>query len=278
MIHNIPLEALDEILRLGAKSMIAHQRNYPEGYRLQLSYLIWLWFENNASEYVQNAANEYDSQNSKISGEYFSFFNAFLRTSKLFCILPLILYSSAKNTYIFGLAKFNFIASFIVLISALSATAQKYAYVDSDYILSNIPEYKSAQAQVDNLSVQWQKEIEVKYSEIDKLYKAFQAEQILLTEDMKKKRETEIITKEKEVKELQKSKFGVDGELFKKRQDLVKPIQDKVYNAIKDMAVKGTYAVVFDKASGTTMLYTNPKYDKSDLILTNMGYKKGSTK
>ncbi len=171
-----------------------------------------------------------------------------------------------------------FIASFIVLISALSATAQKYAYVDSDYILSNIPEYKSAQAQVDNLSVQWQKEIEVKYSEIDKLYKAFQAEQILLTEDMKKRRETEIITKEKEVKELQKSKFGVDGELFKKRQDLVKPIQDKVYNAIKDMAVKGTYAVVFDKASGTTMLYTNPKYDKSDLILTNMGYKKGSTK
>jgi outer membrane protein len=171
-----------------------------------------------------------------------------------------------------------FIASFIVLVSALSATAQKYAYVDSDYILSNIPEYKSAQAQVDNLSVQWQKEIEVKYSEIDKLYKAFQAEQILLTEDMKKKRETEIITKEKEVKELQKSKFGVDGELFKKRQDLVKPIQDKVYNAIKDMAVKGTYAVVFDKASGTTMLYTNPKYDKSDLILTNMGYKKGSTK
>ena len=171
-----------------------------------------------------------------------------------------------------------FIVSSIVLMSALTASAQKYAYVDSDYILSNIPEYKSAQQQVDNLSVQWQKEIEVKYGEIDKLYKAFQAEQILLTEDMKKKRETEIITKEKEAKELQKSKFGVDGELFKKRQDLVKPIQDKVYNAIKDMAVKGTYAVVFDKASGTTMLYTNPKYDKSDLILTNMGYKKGSTK
>jgi outer membrane protein len=170
------------------------------------------------------------------------------------------------------------IVTSIVLIAALTASAQKYAYVDSDYILSNIPEYKSAQAQVDNLSVQWQKEIEVKYSEIDKLYKAFQAEQILLTDDMKKKRETEIITKEKEVKELQKSKFGVDGELFKKRQDLVKPIQDKVYNAIKDMAVKSTYAVVFDKASGTTMLYTNPKYDKSDLVLTNMGYKKGSTK
>jgi outer membrane protein len=170
------------------------------------------------------------------------------------------------------------IVTSIMICSALSASAQKYAYVDSDYILSNIPEYKSAQAQVDNLSVQWQKEIETKYVEIDKLYKAFQAEQILLTEDMKKKRETEIITKEKEVKELQKSKFGVDGELFKKRQDLVKPIQDKVYNAIKALAEKSTYAVVFDKASGTTMLYTNPKYDKSDLILSNMGYKKGTTK
>ena len=169
------------------------------------------------------------------------------------------------------------IASGIILLTFISASAQKYAYVDSDYILSNIPEYKSAQQQIDNLSVQWQKEIEVKYSEIDKLYKAFQAEQILLTDDMKKKRETEIIAKEKEVKELQKSKFGVDGELFKKRQDLVKPIQDKVYNAIKALAEKSTYAVVFDKASGTTMLYTNPKYDKSDLILSNLGYKKSSS-
>jgi outer membrane protein len=170
------------------------------------------------------------------------------------------------------------ITSAVVFISVIGAYAQKYAYVDTDYILSNIPEYKSAQSQIDNLSVQWQKEIETKYGEIDKLYKAFQAEQILLTEDMKKKRETEIITKEKEVKELQKSKFGVDGELFKKRQELVKPIQDKVYNAIKALAEKSTYAVVFDKASGTTMLYTNHKYDKSDLILTNMGYKKGATK
>jgi outer membrane protein len=158
----------------------------------------------------------------------------------------------------------------------VSAFAQKYAYIDSDYILSNIPDYKSAQQQVDNLSVQWQKEIEIKYGEIDKLYKAFQAEQILLTEEMKKKRETEIIAKEKEVKELQKSRFGVDGELFKKRQELIKPIQDKVYNAIKAMAEKGTYAVVFDKSSGTTMMYTNPKYDKSDAILMDLGYKKGS--
>ena len=93
---------------------------------------------------------------------------------------------------------------------------------------------------------------------------------------MKKKRENEIIVKEKEVKELQKARFGVDGELFKKRQELVKPIQDKVYNAIKQLAEKGTYAVIFDKASGATLLYTNPKFDKSDDILLSLGYKKGS--
>lgn len=156
------------------------------------------------------------------------------------------------------------------------AKAQKYAYVDTEYILQNIPDYKSAQGQIDNLSTQWQKEIEAKYAEIDKLYKAFQAEQILLTEEMKRKRENEIIAKEKEVKELQKARFGVDGELFKKRQELIKPIQDKVYNAIKALAEKGSYAVIFDKSSGASLLYTNPKFDKSDEILLAMGYKKGS--
>ncbi|MEY4111397.1 MAG: hypothetical protein RLZZ46_1753 [Bacteroidota bacterium] len=174
--------------------------------------------------------------------------------------------------------KFIFAITFLVisLVAPISVLAQKYAYVDTDYILNNIPDYKSAQQQVDNLSVQWQKEIEAKYAEIDKMYKAFQAEQILLTEEMKKKRENEIIVKEKEVKELQKSRFGVDGELFKKRQELIKPVQDKVYNAIKQLAEKGTYAVIFDKASGATLLYTNPKFDKSDDILLSLGYKKGS--
>jgi outer membrane protein len=158
---------------------------------------------------------------------------------------------------------------------SLGAIAQKYAFVDTEYILANIPEYKSAQSQVDNISVSWQKEIEAKYAEIDKMYKAFQAESILLTEDMKKKRENEIITKEKEAKDLQKQRFGVDGDLYKKRQELVKPVQDKIYNAIKALAVKGTYAVIFDKSSDLSMLYTNPKFDKSDEILLSMGYKKG---
>ena len=163
----------------------------------------------------------------------------------------------------------------ILLATALFSRAQKYAYIDSDYILANTPEYKSAQTQIDNISVQWQKEVEAKYAEIDKLYKAFQAEEVLLTDDMKKKRESEIVAKEKEAKDLQKQHFGVDGDLFKKRQELVKPIQDKIYNAVKAIAEKGTYAVIFDKSSDLSMLYASPKYDKSDDVLDAMGLKKG---
>lgn len=162
---------------------------------------------------------------------------------------------------------------FLIVCSASFTKAQKYAYVESEFILSNIPEYKAAQQEIDKISVEWQKEIESKYAEIDKLYKSYQAEQILLTEEMKKKKEAEIVNKEKEAKDLQKQKFGVDGELFKKRQELVKPIQDKVYNAIKQLAEKGNYAVIFDKSSDLTMLYTNPKYDKSAEILESMGIK-----
>ena len=165
--------------------------------------------------------------------------------------------------------------SFVLTASALTF-AQKFAYVDTDYILGQIPEYKAAQAELDKTSVQWQKEIEAKYAEIDKMYKAYQAEQILLTEDMKKKREGDIVSKEKEAKELQKQRFGVDGELFKKRQELVKPIQDKVYNAVKSVAEKGGYSILFDKASDMTMLYSSPKLDKSNDVLEQMGYKAGA--
>ena len=154
--------------------------------------------------------------------------------------------------------------------------AQKYAYVDTKYILENISEYKASQQQLDQLSLNWQKEIEAKYAIIDKLYKDYQAEQILLTEEMKRKREAEITTKEKEVKEFQKQKFGYDGELFKKKQELVKPIQDKIYNAVKKLATEQSYAVIFDKSSELIMLYTNSKYDKSDDILNAMGYKAGA--
>lgn len=152
--------------------------------------------------------------------------------------------------------------------------AAKFGYVDTDYILSQIPEYKAAQAELDKTSVQWQKEIEGKYSEVDKLYKAYQADAILLTDEMKKKRENEIVNKEKEVKDLQKSRFGVDGELFKKRQELVKPIQDKVYNAIKTVAEKAGLGFILDKSGQVSILYANSKYDKSDDVLVYLGYKK----
>lgn len=165
-----------------------------------------------------------------------------------------------------------FLTSLLVAFIGYCSMAQKYAFVDTDYILDNIPEYADAQTQLDELSVQWQKEIETKFTEIDKLYKAFQSESVLLPEDMKKKREDDIIKKEKDAKDLQKKRFGKDGDLFKKRQELVKPIQDKVYTAIEGIAADDNYAVVFDKANNATLIYTNPKYDISEQVLDKMGY------
>jgi outer membrane protein len=161
-----------------------------------------------------------------------------------------------------------------IIFISMTSVAQKTGFVDTDYILSRIPEYKAAQAEIDKTSVDWQKEIELKYGEIDKLYKIYKAESVLLTDDMKKKRENEIINKEKEAKELQKSRFGVDGELFKKRMELVKPIQDKVFNAVKQVAEKSGLAFIFDKAGQVSLLYSNSKYDKSEDVLTFMGYNK----
>jgi len=153
-----------------------------------------------------------------------------------------------------------------------SISAQKYAYIDSEYILKNVPEYQDAQNQLDELSEKWQKEIEVKFVEIDNLYKKYQADVVLLPADMKKKREDEIINMEKEVKSYQNQKFGSDGELFQKRQELIKPIQDKVYNALEEIAKSKNYAFVFDKASSSTIMYSDAKYDISDDVLDELGY------
>ncbi len=161
----------------------------------------------------------------------------------------------------------------IVLLTSGLGWGQKYAFVDTEYILSNIPSYKAAQDKLDKISKQWEQEISDKYAEIDKLYKAYQNEVVLLTPEMKKKRENEIVGKEQSAKDLQKKYFGPQGDLFKKREELVKPIQDEVYNAVKEMAVEGNYAVVFDTSSGPMFLYTNPRYDLSDQILKKMGYK-----
>jgi outer membrane protein len=170
------------------------------------------------------------------------------------------------------------VLSLILFFSGIGfLSAQKFAYVDTQYILENLPDYKSAQQQLDRISIQWQKEIEAKFAEIDKMYNDFQAESILLTDDMKRKREEEIIDKEKEAKELQKQRFGKGGDLLQKRQDLIKPVQDKIYNAIKEIATQKNYAVVFDKSSDLTMLFTNPKYDISDQVLESMGFTPGKS-
>jgi outer membrane protein len=151
------------------------------------------------------------------------------------------------------------------------AQAQKFAYVDTEYILDNIPEFTEAQAQLDEISSVWQKEIDTKFTEVDKMYKDYQVQSVLLPDDMKKKKEQEIVDKEKEAKNLQRTRFGKDGDLFKKRQELVKPIQEKIYNAIQEIATNSNYAIIFDKGGSLTMMYANPKYDISDEVLDNLG-------
>ena len=153
--------------------------------------------------------------------------------------------------------------------------AQKFAYVDSKYILSHMPEYVAAQKEVNELSAEWQAQVEQKYTAIEQLEKSFQAEKILLTDEMKKKREADINERRDEVKQFQKSKFGVDGDLFKKREELVAPIQEQIFQAIEDIASQSQYMVVFDKANHSNMLYTNPKHDISDKVLKKMGLKPG---
>ncbi|HQG63614.1 MAG TPA: OmpH family outer membrane protein, partial [Bacteroidales bacterium] len=137
----------------------------------------------------------------------------------------------------------------------------------------NIPAFTTAQEQLDKLSQQWEKEVADGYAVVEKMYKAYQNEAPLLSQEMKTKREEAIINKEKEMKDLQNKYFGMEGELFKKREELVKPIQDEILKAIKDIAVEGSYAVIFDSAAGGNVLFANPKFDISDQILEKLGYK-----
>ncbi|NOR88587.1 MAG: OmpH family outer membrane protein [Bacteroidales bacterium] len=174
------------------------------------------------------------------------------------------------KTFTINLSRVLLLAMVMLFVS--NASAQKYAYIDSDYILKNVPEYQDAQNQLDELSEKWQKEIEVKFNEIDALYKKYQADVVLLPADMKKKREDEIINIEKEVKQFQQEKFGQEGQLFQKRQELIKPIQDKIYNALEEIATSKNYAFIFDRSNGASIMYANPKFDISDDVLDELGY------
>ena len=160
----------------------------------------------------------------------------------------------------------------MVILTPAFALAQKYAFVDTDYIRKNIPAFNTAQEQLDKLSKQWEKEVADGYAVVEQMYKTYQNEAVLLSQDMKAKREEAIINKEKEIKELQNKYFGMEGELFKKREELIKPVQDDILKAIKAIAVEGSYAVIFDTASGGNILFANPKYDLSDQVLEKLGF------
>lgn len=151
--------------------------------------------------------------------------------------------------------------------------SQRFAYVDSDYILNNIPEYLAAQEQLDKLAEEWQKIIEARYEDVEALYRNYQQERVLMSDEMRRKREDEIVQKEAEAAELQTRYFGPEGELYQNQEELIRPIQDRVYKVVEEMANDGNFAVIFDTANSPTMLYTNPRNDLSDDVLERLGYR-----
>ena len=161
----------------------------------------------------------------------------------------------------------------IICLFAFSAHAQRYAVIDSKYILDKIPEYKEAQTRLDQFSALWQQELDQKQAALDKMFKDFDAEQVMLPDNLKKKREDELFNKEKELRDLQRKRFVFDGDLFKKRQELVKPIQDRVYNAVQKLATDKQYDFILDKSEGITVIFADPKLDKSEDVLKNLGIK-----
>lgn len=165
------------------------------------------------------------------------------------------------------------VALFMMLgISTVKAQGnQKIAYVDTDYILKNIPEYGDAQEEVNQMSLKWEKEIKAKRNKLDQLKREYQTESVLLSDDQKRKKEEAIAAKEQELAELQMQYFGPEGELFAKRVELVQPIQEKIYNAINQVALVKNYSFVFDKAAGTAILFCNDKFDISDDVLDEIG-------
>lgn len=157
-----------------------------------------------------------------------------------------------------------------IVVLAATSYAQRYAIIDTRYILSKLSEYSDAQKKLDAFSLQWQKEIDDKQALLDQMYRNYEAEKIMLSEELLKKREDDLFNKEKEVRDLQKKRFGFEGDLFKKRQELVKPIQDKVYNAVQKLAVARQYDLILDKSEGITVIFADPKLDRSDDVLKEL--------
>ena len=153
------------------------------------------------------------------------------------------------------------------LILVASSYAQRYAIIDTKYILDKMPDYKTAQKKLDEVAAGWQKEIDRMQQELDKMYKDFEAEQVMLSDELRKKREDQLFIKEKTLRDLQRQRFGFEGDLFKRRQELVKPVQDKVYNAVQKLAVQRGYDFILDKSEGITVIFADPKLEKSEDVL-----------
>jgi outer membrane protein len=160
---------------------------------------------------------------------------------------------------------------FAAVIVATHVDAQKYAIIDTRYILEKLQDYTKAQKQLDDIAADWQKDIDTRQTALDKMYKDYDAEQVMLTEDLRKKRQDQLVIKEKELRNLQRQRFGFEGDLFKKRQELIKPIQDKVYNAVQKLSVQRGYDFVLDKSEGITIIFADPKLDKSEDVLRELG-------
>ena len=169
------------------------------------------------------------------------------------------------------------IALMVVLVIPNITQAQKFAYIDTDYVLLHLPDFAAAQQELNTYAIEWQAEIESKLEAADRLEVAYRAERVLLTKEMRQKREQEITEKRSQAKEMQKQKFGVDGELFQKRQELIEPIQQQIFEELKGIASSSGYMVIFDKSNQSNMLYTNPKYDISDRLIKKLGYVPGET-
>lgn len=151
--------------------------------------------------------------------------------------------------------------------------SQRYAIIDTKYILDKLPEYKDAQKKLDDVAAEWQKEIDTQQQELDRMYKDFEAEQVMLSDDLKKKREDQLFVKEKTLRDLQRKRFGFEGDLFKRRGELIKPVQDKVYNAVQKLAAARGYDFILDKSEGITVIFADPKLEKSEDVLRELGVK-----
>ena len=162
----------------------------------------------------------------------------------------------------------------LLLACTVGAMAQKFALVDMEYVLKNIPAYEMANEQLNQVSQRWQKEVDDLAKEAQTMYKNFQNDMVFLTDEQKKRKEEEIMAKEKEVTELRYKYFGPQGELFKKRESLIKPIQDDIYNAVKKVSEERGYQVIFDRASSQSIIFASPKIDISNEVLAKLGYSK----